>query len=358
MTENISLYYREGGSDKVYLIALEEDPKGWLVNFQYGRRGSSLVTGSKTAKPVSYTKAKQLYDKLIMEKTGKGYTEDTNGKVFSSTVTAPKDTGVRPQLLNEIEESEVMKYINDPQWCAQEKYDGRRRMFIKKGNLVTATNRKGLAVPLDVLVNVWFNKFNGDIIFDGEDMGSNVMIFDILNSDANSNLGYKDRYFALNVIFKNMNSPGLSLAPTAWSTKEKRDLYNKLIEDNAEGIVFKKVDAKYKPGRPNSGGDQLKFKFVASASCVVMKANTTKRSIQVGVFDTMNAGALKTVGNVTVYPNMEIPEVGSIVEVKYLYYFPEGSLFQPVLLGIREDVDANDCILAQLKIKREEVENE
>jgi len=35
-----------------------------------------------------------------------------------------------------------------------------------------------------------------------------------------------------------------------------------------------------------------------------------------------------------------------------LYYFAGGSLFQPVLLGPREDIDIEDCTLKQLKLKR------
>jgi bifunctional non-homologous end joining protein LigD len=64
------------------------------------------------------------------------------------------------------------------------------------------------------------------------------------------------------------------------------------------------------------------------------------------------------VGNVTVYPNQEIPQAGSIVEVRYLYYFAGGSLFQPVLIGNRGDeMTIEDCTLDQLKLKRETIES-
>ena len=59
------------------------------------------------------------------------------------------------------------------------------------------------------------------------------------------------------------------------------------------------------------------------------------------------------VGNVTVYPNQVMPSVGDIVEVKYLYYYPGGSLYQPVLLGVRDDVEPRECIIEQLKTKQE-----
>lgn len=47
-----TLYYREGSSDKVYLAAIEPQDNGFLVTFAFGRRGSTLTTGSKTPRPV------------------------------------------------------------------------------------------------------------------------------------------------------------------------------------------------------------------------------------------------------------------------------------------------------------------
>lgn len=71
----VSLAYKDGPSDKVYHAQLEPRGKGWVVNFQYGRRGASLQSGTKTQTPVEFTKANQIFDKLIAEKKAKGYTE-------------------------------------------------------------------------------------------------------------------------------------------------------------------------------------------------------------------------------------------------------------------------------------------
>ena len=40
--EKISLYYNEGRSDKVYRVQMEQTEGGFIVNFQFGRRGSTL----------------------------------------------------------------------------------------------------------------------------------------------------------------------------------------------------------------------------------------------------------------------------------------------------------------------------
>ena len=43
----------------------------------------------------------------------------------------------------------------------------------------------------------------------------------------------------------------------------------------------------------------------------------------------------------------------AVVEVRYLYAFPEGRLYQPVYLGRRDDVGAEACGREQLKFKAE-----
>jgi len=350
MTESIELFYREGSSDKVYKANITEESNGFTVNFAYGRRGNALTTGKKTNKPVSLHEAQKIYNKLILEKTAKGYIEDPHGKPFTGTTTEARDTGIRPQLLNEIDERLLEKYMTDPEWCAQEKFDGRRRMICIKPELV-ATNRKGLAITMskELESELMAASFDGNVL-DGEDMGDHIMIFDTIFYQE----PYQTRYQHLAAHFSRNNHKLLKLVPTAWTLSEKRALYKRLVKNNAEGIVFKNINAFYVPGRPNSGGEQLKFKFVATATVQVIKTNPTKRSVTVAVYDLR--GNVVEVGNVTVYPNQQVPNPGSIVEVRYLYYFPGGSLFQPVLLGERDDMTIEDCTLSQLKEKRESIE--
>ena len=354
---NVELFYREGSSDKVYKATMIKDPSGgYLVNFAYGRRGNTLTMGTKTTNPIGFDAAKKIYDKLVSEKTGKGYVEDVAGKPFAGTVTESRNTGQIPQLLNEIEESEVEKYITDDDWCAQEKYDGQNRTIIKSKGVITGVNKKGLSVTLPEEIEVEMQMLPMECILNGEIMGNYIMLWDDYSIPGK----YAERYTTLKYVIGNDSQSVLRVVDTAWTTKEKRAMLKRLRNENAEGIVFKKIDSLYKPGRPNSGGDQLKFKFCASASCIVTGVSTTKRSIQVGVYDGLE---LVNIGSVTVYPNQEIPGMfdskgrENIVEVKYLYAYKGGSLFQPVLLGIREDVSPEECVIGQLKYKRGEVEN-
>lgn len=355
--ESIELFFREGSSDKVYKASLQHEANGWVVNFAYGRRGNTLTTGTKTPSPViTYGIAKKVYDKLIVEKTSKGYTDESGRTPFSGSIgtTDVIDTGYRVQLLNEIEEKEIDRYIYNDNFCAQEKYDGRRRLLITTGSKdATATNRKGLAIiAADSIMNA-MKGFTSRMVFDCEDMGDYVRVFDalIINKDVRDQ-NFKVRESLYQVMLRDHQI--LQPVPTAWTSEEKKKLLKKIKKENAEGIVFKDIRADYKQGRPSSYGDQLKFKFVTTASCIVKAINGTKSSIALQVF---NGAVLVDIGNATVYGNQKVPAVGSIVEVRYLYWYQGGSLFQPVLLGTnnieRDDISIEDCNIYQLKLKRE-----
>ena len=45
--------------------------------------------------------------------------------------------------------------------------------------------------------------------------------------------------------------------------------------------------------------------------------------------------------------------VVAIVEVRYLYAYRGGCVFQPVYLGVRDDIPALECQIDQLKFKAE-----
>ncbi len=142
-TEKVTLYFREGSSDKVYHATVDERPGGYVVNFAYGRRGSTMQTGTKTHVPVSLDEAKKIYEKLVREKTQKGYTPGANGTPYSGTNDAERSTGILPQLLNPVDETQLEKLIADPAHWMQQKHDG-KRVIIQVGEKIVGINRKGL----------------------------------------------------------------------------------------------------------------------------------------------------------------------------------------------------------------------
>ena len=349
--DRVSLYYREGSSDKVYQAAIEPADNQFAVNFAYGRRGTTLTTGTKTSTPVDYATAQQIFTKLVREKKAKGYNEGTDGTPYQHT--DKRASGILPQLLNPIEEADVERLLCDDDYCAQEKHDGRHLLVRKQDDLLEGINKKGLLVGLPQTVSHDLRKLPGSFVPDGESVGDDYHVFDLLELNGKDlrPFPYRTRLTHLvNLLLSGAKHDHVRVVETAFTTKQKTTLWERLRRENREGIVFKRLDAPYTPGKPNSGGAQLKFKFVATLSAVVAKINA-KRSVELGLF---NGRSLVSCGNVSIPANHEIPAVGAVVEARYLYAAKDsGVLYQPVYLGPRDDVDAGECLVSQLKYKAE-----
>ena len=351
IAERVTLYFRQGGSDKVYHAALEPSGGGFTVNFAFGRRGSTLQTGTKTLSPVSHDAARKIYDKLIKEKTAKGYTPGEDGTPYRQNERQDRVTGILPQLLNPIEESEAGKYLTDDRWWMQEKFDGKRLLIRKDGRDITAINRSGLAVGLPQnIADAVAQVRAGQCILDGEAVGDVYHAFDLLERGEMDMRPspYSTRFWAMVDLVDSVASDAVRFASTAVGLRDKQSMLEQMRRAKKEGVVFKARHAAHTPGRPASGGSQLKLKFYATASCIVAAANSGKRSVALELIE----GAKHVgVGNVTVPAHQPIPTPGQVVEVRYLYAYPGGSLYQPLLLGVRDDVDREDCRLDQLKYR-------
>jgi bifunctional non-homologous end joining protein LigD len=354
--QTISLYLKEGSSDKEYHASIDPQDGRYVVNFSYGRRGSTLQTGTKTNTPVDLQTATKIFTKLVTEKKAKGYTQGDAGTPYQHTEKENRVTNILPQLLNPIDESEVETLIEDHDWCAQEKFDGKRILVRKEGAAIHGINRKGLVVGLPSPVVVAAHGFRGDFIIDGESIGEQLHAFDLLALDGEDlrAVSYHSRATALLTLLASGQQGHILPVETAWNDRAKKDLLSALREQNKEGIVFKRVDAPYVAGRPNSGGTQLKHKFYATLSALVGTLNA-QRSIEIKL---LNGSRWVTAGNVTIPANCNIPAVGQVVEVRYLYAFKEsGCIYQPVYRGLRSDVLQTECVVRQLKFKNTEEES-
>jgi len=349
--EQITLYYRQGSSDKIYQAAIEQKDDGHIVTFAYGRRGTTLQTGTKTQMPVNYDAAKDIFDKLVRDKTAKGYTPGEDGTPYQRTDRQQEATGIHCQLLNAIDEDELSGYFRDPGYWMQEKHDGRRLLVQKHDGAITGINKLGLSVAVPETIEWAALAFDRDFIIDGEAVGDVLHAFDLLSIDGESvtESGYTDRYLHLINLLASTQQEHIKLVESAYMPKQKQDLFNLLKVEHREGVVFKHLSAPYTAGRPASGGTQFKFKFCESASFIVGKING-KRSVSLKLF----AGTeLVSVGNVTIPANKEIPNPDDVVEVRYLYAFKGGSIFQPVYLEKRDDIKPGECSVDQLKYKPE-----
>ena len=350
--QNITLNYQEGNSDKVYQVAITESSTGYVVNYSFGRRGSTLSAGTKTQTPVSLEMAQAVFQKLVQAKLSKGYKPAENSTLYRLPENGNLDTGVRCQLLNSSTEAQLESLLLDSEHWMQEKIDGRRLLLRKVGTKITGINRKGqsTAVP-DSLIEA-ARTFDHDFVLDGEAVGETLHGFDLLELDGEDlrPKSYKIRYLRLMNLPSGGQQRGIRFVETAFLPKQKAALFQQLKAEAKEGVVFKACEAPYTSGRPNTGGSQLKFKFVETASFVVRQISQ-QRSVALLLFD---GDKIRDAGSVTIPVNYEIPSVGSVVECRYLYAFREsGKIYQPVYLGVRADIDPEECVTSQLKFKNQ-----
>lgn len=366
--EKVSMSYQQGGSDKVYIVEMKEQTlqdgrKGHAVHCHYGRRGSTMNFANKTPSPVSYILAKQALDRVVHEKTRKGYQIDGTIGAQSTTAGTPPQPpspiafGLSPQLLNPVKDDrELKELLSNDLWYVQEKKDGERRMVQRFGDSSwKGYNKRGVEIALPEQLITTLDSINlpNEVLLDGEIIGDIYHVFDVLClrglEIANEPFSIRVEYLQGALERAKGACPYLQVVPVVIGEKAKRAYLESCKAAISEGVVFKHADSKYIPGRPNSGGDQLKYKFVESATVVVSRVNPGKRSVAFGAYD--DELAYHELGNVTIPPNQEIPERSSFIEVRYLYAYKGGSLYQPVYLGKRSDQLMGDCTLSQLKYK-------
>ncbi len=336
------LYFTGQGSDKVYQVHLRPKDDGWVVDYGNGRRGGTLATGTKTSSPLAYEAALKIYDKVVKEKTGKGYTPDQSGALYTSTDLAGRMSGELPQLPTLILEEQAARYFDDPGWGLQEKADGENRILLIEGDAVRGTNRRGLFVDIP---QAWVGGAQlptGRTVIAGEHVGDVFMAFDLLELGGQDLRGapFIERFGHLHKLAG--LAPWMVVLALELTPEGKRNRAAQLLAAHGEGYVLKALAAPFSAGRSSTS---LKFKFNHSATCEVIRVNA-QRSVAVGLRD--EAGAMVDLGNVTVPPNEALPAVGTLVEVRYLYRYAGGKFEQPVYKGQRPDMTPADALLSQV----------
>lgn len=346
-----SLYMSDPSTntDKEYHVHLRQGDGGYTVDFAYGRRSGSLATGTKTAQPVQLLRAETIERRLIAEKVGKGYVEDTSGQRDIGTDTG-EASGYAPQLLNAIDRVELESMIATPLIGFQQKADGERRLLLIDQGLVRGINRKGEFVGIPAAWTALGQSLQRKVVIDGEHVADVLYAFDLLVDGVDiTQATFADRFSALERLVEALGRPDfLRLLPVARGSEEKARLVADLEARKAEGVVARLLCAQYTAGRPNSGGTALKYKFWESSTAIVGTLNPTRRSVGLLMLDDDRREV--AVGNVTIPPNAEVPAVGALVEVRYLYRAgAQGALFQPTYLGERKDLTREAATLRQIQ---------
>jgi bifunctional non-homologous end joining protein LigD len=344
------LFNTGGGSDKEYhahlrqVMHLGSKEVAWVVQYANGPRGKVGQTHLKTPQPVDFASASKIYEALVKSKLKGGYTESETGLRFTNNEGGKPFSGLTPQLPTSIRLGDLSSYITNPSWLAQEKANGERRMLEIKNGKVRGINKLGQYVNVP---EVWIDHLApfGNCLLDGEQVGESYYAFDMLETGPKDlrQESFENRYRLLEIISTaNASSSYIHLLRAASGEENKRRLLAEIERDGREGLVFKHKDAPSKEGRSDH---ILKFKLVESSTCLVEKVNN-QRSVGLALMDP--DGYFVSVGNVTIPSSHDIPDVGNLAEVQYLYFNPGGSFEQPVYLGKRTDITPSELTFSQI----------
>ncbi|MBX7224694.1 MAG: WGR domain-containing protein [Chitinophagales bacterium] len=115
--KQVKLFYFEGNSDKVYEIDLcEVGQDKFVVNFRYGRRGSTLKEGTKTSAFVDRNKAESIFSDLEKEKRQKGYQSEVEVFVELPTLDKLDNKTIKWTILKRLEDATQHTQSFKTQW--------------------------------------------------------------------------------------------------------------------------------------------------------------------------------------------------------------------------------------------------
>jgi hypothetical protein len=259
----------------------------------------------------------------------------------------------------------VLKYIEDPEWIMQQKFDGTRVMMTwdRKtrtmhwsndgvGNLTHSAAR--LKVPalekmLQTTVELYeANHLEGTLCLDGELLirTGEFIVWDLIVEEPE--LVWEQRHERLEAFMRLLEvhqgkQDLVKISPTAETEADKLAMWELVKESNVEGAVSKHRKSHYIPGIRSK--QWLKHKLVKSAELVVMSTSRTFKpnskvlkegSARLGVY--ANGELVRLTSASLIGKDLSIEE-GDVVEVNYLYREPgeRGSLVQPRITRKRWD---------------------
>lgn len=363
--KSTQLFFQEGTSDKLYHATIFEDAGAYTVKVKWGRRNAKLNEGTKALK-VTLAQAESTFDRLVREKTGKGYqavsagvkpapVAPLAGQGSSSKVTGKRaKVGFSAQLLNPIEDDELEAFLADETVLAQQKLDG-NRVLVHLEEEPFATNRDGQRTTIATEIFEGLSSLPLGTVVDGEIIGGDVYwLFDVIRVGGRDvvALGCEERWRLLAEELEPGLSAPIRVLGAAIGQKQKRALHEKLTAAGAEGMVFKQRGAPYKAGRPASGGTQRKHKFIKSADVVLL--SNAGNAYLMGVYDGPKRVEVGKVFAGTTNASRKAIDglLGAgtqpVAEVRYLYATDDEQLFQPVFVRLRTDKAATACVRGQL----------
>jgi predicted DNA-binding WGR domain protein len=338
-----------GTSDKFYRV--EQD--GCDVTITYGRNGTAGSSSTKTFD--SEAAAADHAAKQFASKLKKGYVPvetpgTTNAAVNELTEVHGIDQDVLPMLAKRVDPDEVAGLIASPNWVAQVKEDGDRAVIALRDGRMGAFNRQGQPKERNVAAEHLeaFAGLEGDWTFDGEIVGREYRVFDLIAAPGMSaDATFAERHERLRKVWAEHGldgNPAVTLVATAEGPEAKQALRDATKAARGEGIIFRRASGRYQHG--GRSDDLLKDKFDKEADVVVMSRNPGRDSVEVGVRGP--DGTLRRVGTVSTIGKGDIAP-GDVVEARFKHVIDPANpiMVEARIMRVRTDKSADECDLDQ-----------
>lgn len=307
---------------------------------------------------------------------------------------------MKAMKLTEVDSTDAEKYITDPDWVIEQKFDGARAILVLQDGRIEWLSGSGKplkfaaarqhceAIEQEVLAR--FGKLSqrnpqARLALDGELMIDSGL-FRVFDLPVLEDEPYEFRRKHLRRYFEDFPAEGEShLVPVRQESTEsgKRALWQSICEQGVEGAVAKRQDGLYEQGKRVK--HQVKLKLVKTADVIVTGiTNWTKTtgsaelSVTIDPADDpepwVDANGKRTakepngrkfwineprsiipIANASLIGKDKTIEYGCVVEVRYLYW-TGSSIVQPRIVGRRTDKTPDECRLDQFpEYSRQEV---
>ena len=288
-------------------------------------------------------------------------------------------------------EEHLQQLLNDDNFIAQEKLDGMRaivhitpsglRIFSRSAGVADPTKPLEKTSALPHLAELKFSEMTGTILdceilargmdsaqlsgtIHKKDVSDNqtvkLFVFDILNIKGTdlTNRTLLQRLSWIETVKKKITSPFICFLPWASHSKDKHDLYQRIINKGGEGVVLKNLYATYVQGaRPSD--NWYKVKKSATFDCIVMgftqgkgKYNTRIGALIFGQYvNTPQGWVLKELGQASGMTDMQRTDftknldlyVGKVVIIKGMERLKSGAIRHPQFVEVRSDKNPDQC---------------
>lgn len=350
IVRSVRLYNDHNGSDKVINMRIIDTGCGFLMNYENGPNGGTMVPRTKTPTPVTLAEAEKEWDKLFKSKVKPNEYRVDDAGAANNGYTAPMQTkissGRDTMMVSEVkDDSHRNIMLNSANYVVQEKFDDVFLKVIVKDGQVMGSNKKGLLINVAEGIKKELLATGKTFEADGEHVGDHLYLFEFpsANGMAPQNY-YGDRHAQLSNF--GLESDHIHIVKSSGTSRESKLEKIKEIKDRGgEGVIFKALDAKYVAGIST---EIFKDKFKGSATVCVLEHNTGVESVVIGAYDA--DGVMKPLNSLST--PLGKPPVGSIIEVEYLYANPKtDALQQGVFKSYRPEQTLDDCKTSKFKYK-------